>query len=221
MSSIYWNEFYKQHNETTQNKQCSTFAEFVINLGYIKSTDIVMEWGCGNGRDCNYLSNYCKKVIAIDIAKSDHPTNFKNDIIDYWFHKDFTYLDDFDNDHNNPNVIYSRFSLHSINKKSASRGIKWASKNITTNGLIMIEARSTKDPLFGKGKATDEINAFIAQSGADDKAHYRRFIDIKQLTYELKQYNFQILYTANKNNLSIYKNDNPYLVRVVAQKNAK
>ncbi len=55
-SNHYCNEFYKQQNETTQIKKCSTFAQFVVKSGHIKSTDIVMEWGCGNGRDCNYLS---------------------------------------------------------------------------------------------------------------------------------------------------------------------
>ena len=175
-----------------------------------------MEWGCGNGRDSNLLSAHCKAVLAVDIAKSDHATNFEHSNLKHLFGYDFTDLRP-----QKVNVVYSRFSLHSVSKIKATKALLWAKQNLLRGGYLLIEARSIRDPLYGQGTPVKgEEHAYIASSGADDKEHYRRFIDLKQLAQELKDIGFDIKYAADDNDLSVYKGDNPYLVRVIAKSSA-
>ena len=81
-------------------------------------------------------------------------------------------------------AIYSRFSLHSINKKKEKNlfRILNSSKKIK---LIMIETRTIYDELFGKGYKIGK-NEFIT-------SHYRRFIDPKIIKKDINK-SFKIEY---------------------------
>lgn len=89
---LYWRNFYEQQNETTKTNEASSFCQFVVKEKYLQSTDVVMEWGCGNGRDANALSSHCEAVFAVDIAKSPHPSNFNALNLKHMHHTDFTDL---------------------------------------------------------------------------------------------------------------------------------
>ena len=211
----------KTHFTTVYRKETirepSTFAQFVVQKNVISPTDVVMEWGSGTGRDCALLAPKCAQFIATDLSATEKVRKF------YGKHKNVRYdVTDFSllpDQKTKINVIYSRFSLHSVDKEAATRALNWASKNLAKSGWILIEARSVKDELYGKGQQDKhDEDAWIASSGRDHGAHYRRFIRLEGLTRELTEKGFQVTYQTDERDLSPCGDDNPSLVRVFAQK---
>jgi len=81
---------------------------------------------------------------------------------------------------------------------------------VNDGGLFCIEVRTTKDPIFGKGENCGD-NTFITD-------HRRRFIDSQVFIKQCLALGFKILYFTEENNLSVHKNDNPVLMRLILQK---
>lgn len=108
------------------------------------------------------------------------------------------------------NVVYSRFTIHSIKEDSSYIVIDKVLTLLNKGGVFAIEVRSTKDPLCGIGK-----NVGKHEWSTD---HYRRFIESETFVKLLLDKTFKLLYFTEEDNLSIYKNDNPVLIRIVLEK---
>jgi len=82
---------------------------------------------------------------------------------------------------------------------------------IKKKGIICLEFRTIKDPLFKKGKILSKYERFID--------HYRRFINLSELinTKFIKS-NCRIKYLIERKGLSKFKNDNPVVARLVLEK---
>lgn len=193
----YWQNFY----ETFNIREPSNFALFIRN--YIKKkmeVKIIVDLGCGNGRDSYFFAGKKYKVTAIDFVK----TEIKHSNIQF-LQKDFTKLEDIIY----CDLLYSRFSLHSITSEQENDVLIWASKSIKKNGLFCIEARTTEDVLFGKGKKISEDEYIYG--------HYRRFIHYEKLLDKLKKNNFAVEYWGLGKKWATFKKENPALIRIVAK----
>lgn len=98
-----------------------------------------------------------------------------------------------------PDFVYTRFVWHSILRGLQLDILKWAKKT------IFIEARTTKDKEYRK---------------AFGKNHYRNYVDVKRLLKDLSDNGFTIDYITEGTGLSIYKKEDPHLVRIIATKKA-
>ena len=78
------------------------------------------------------------------------------------------------------------------------------------DGKFLLEVRSVKDDLYGKGKQV-ERDAFVT-------THYRRFIRLDELLDELKDVGFKIKYSIEQNGLAIFKDEDPIVIRICAEK---
>jgi len=97
----------------------------------------------------------------------------------------------------NNSIVYSRFFLHSIPNSSIVEILKWTKK------YFMAEFRAKEDkPVLYKN-------------------HYRNLISSRWILQQMLKHNFDILYFQKANNLAIYKNENPILIRVIGMKNAE
>ena len=108
-------------------------------------------------------------------------------------------------------VFYSRFTIHSITKDDEAILLPNVYTALSSNGLFCIEVRTTKDPLCGVGESCGE-NTFITDG------HKRRFINSKVFREQVLDLGFKELYFIEEDNLSIYKDDNPVLMRIILQK---
>ena len=126
-----------------------------------------------------------KKIIHSDFARFNYEKNIK---------KKFS--------------IYSRFTWHTINKKSEETLLKKISK-IQNLEYIFIETRSDKDALCGVGKKISK-NEFITD-------HYRRFINKDNLVKKINK-NFKIIYLKESKGFSKFKQEDPCLIRLIAIK---
>ena len=108
-------------------------------------------------------------------------------------------------------LIYSRFFIHAINEKAENNLLKLIKKIKKKGTLIFLEFRNHKDRIFNvkKLKKHNEIIEF-------EKGHYRRIIDPIKFTEKfVKNLKCEIIYHKSSKNLSIVKNDNPHLTRII------
>jgi hypothetical protein len=191
----YWDEFYKSNKDL--NKE-SDFARFVLadlekrneNLESIRMVDL----GCGNLRDTKYFHNHGVNIEGVDLSfnLSDPSITTYNDSV-------------LNVDLQKYNVFYARFFVHSIKEEILDEllnKIKSESKNF----IFYIETRSSKNITNDKKSIT------FFKSSIGDK-HYRYLYSKSYLEEKLKPL-FNIEYMLEDNDLAIYKEENPYCIRV-------
>ena len=87
----------------------------------------------------------------------------------------------------------------------------WIAKNITNNGLLLIEARSDKDPMLLQG---DKIS-----KNENITDHYRRYLNYEITIKQIESLGFTIIESCEQDNLSIVGKDNPVLIRIIGKLN--
>lgn len=183
---LYWNNFYKINHLNS----CSDFCKFII---YYFNNDIkyILDAGCGNGRDSYELS---KKYIVEGIDNCGFIPKETNNNITFKNENFITINKD------KYNLIYSRFTFHSINNEMHKIFLDSITKKDT---YLAIEARSIKGI---------DIKLYHG------KTHYRNYICLNYLKDLLIENNFEILYIAEGNKMAVYKTEDPICIRVIAKK---
>ena len=90
-------------------------------------------------------------------------------------------------------IIYSRFFFHAISKQKLKEILDLSS------GIILAEARSIRDKSFKKD-------------------HKRNLIDGDQLITDLLKKNFHIMFFQEGKGLAVYKQEDPIIIRIMAEK---
>lgn len=204
----YWSEYYSNNQKPTD---ASSFAVFVQEK--LEKGKTLIELGCGNGRDSVYFAGHGVNVIAVDQVDDEIDylnENYAGDNLCFVC-DDFTNLVETADDRikgNSFDYIYSRFTFHSINEGKEDRTLDWISEHL--DGLFFLEARSLKDPMFEKGRALSGTENFTT--------HYRRYMDLDGFVAKLESRGFEVLYCIEDNDLAVYKDDNPYVIRIIARK---
>ena len=102
--------------------------------------------------------------------------------------------------------IYSRFSFHTINEKNDDKTLGWI-KNHLGDGLFLLGARSINDVIFKKGKQFNSNENFTN--------HYMRYFGLVVFKSKLVSLGFKILFKIENNNLAVYNEDNPHVIRII------
>ena len=205
MDKEYWEQYYTNNNMPGDQ---SPFANEIIK--YLSPNTTLLDLGCGNGRDALFFSNNEIDVTGIDQASTEI------DFLNEKFSKknlrfvcdDFTKISKLDSSFDS---IYSRFTLHAISEKQEDNVLLWIKKNLNPNGLFFLEVRSIKDELFNEGTPVDdEKNARIT-------THYRRFSDFQIIKQKLVDIGLDLIFSIEENNLAVYKDENPIVIRLIAK----
>lgn len=178
----YWEKFYKKQHIV----ESSDFAKFCLK--FIPSQSVIIEFGCGNGRDSYFFAKNNHLVIGIDSAnrpKNNNSTSFYlNNVKDYC---SIYYID-------KKEIVYNRFFLHSISDKDIDILLDW------TKGLFLTEFRTKEDiPLLYTN-------------------HWRNKIDEQELLQKMINKNYEIIYFHKGRDLAKYKTENPMVARIIAKK---
>ena len=198
----YWNTYYKNNKKIKE----SSFARFAIKK--IDKNSKIIDIGCGNGRDSFFFSKNDLKVTAIDISNNAIKNNSLKS------NKNLKFLK-FDIEKNTMSkkfdVIYCRFFVHAISEKNENKLITLIKKIKKKNTLAFFEFRNHKDRMFQKKKIKKHNDVIEFEKG-----HFRRIIDpkkfIKKISSKIK---LKVIYKKSAKNLSIVKNDNPNLSRII------
>ena len=208
-NSIFWNNFYKKKLKINFP---SNFAKFIFRFKTFNKKNLLIDVGCGNGRDLLFFVQ--KKINCYGIDKSFSAIKHIRNNFKVNYDKNFLKLTCGDFTKFNylkikqSFSIYSRFTLHTISYSQEKNFFKNLNK-CKNFKYLFIEARSTKDSLFGKGTQISSTE-FVTD-------HYRRFIDKNEFIKKIKK-NFEIIYIKESKGFSKLGKNNPCLIRLIAKK---
>lgn len=208
MDNNYWEKFYSKQNAELRP---SLFAVYVNEL-FNNNKKKIIELGCGNGRDSIFFANNSHNILAIDQCESEIKflqNQYKqlNNIV--FRCDDFTSLS-LDNKYD---IVYSRFTLHSIRKEEERRVLQWAYESLNEGGLFCIEVRGHKNEIYKLGEPVDnEPDAYIYND------HYRRFLNFETLCNDLKELGFTITFAAEEKGFAPFNGEDETYIRVIVKK---
>ena len=96
-------------------------------------------------------------------------------------------------------------------KKKEDKTLDWITNHLKEDSLFLLEARSIKDPMYNEGKKLSKTENFTT--------HYRRFMQLDKIVSKLESRDLEIIYQIEDKDLAVYKDDNPYVIRLIAKKN--
>ena len=203
----YWKKYYK--NNYLRDKKLflpSAFAKFVIPK--IKKIKIVIDLGCGNGKDSNYFFKKNKIVWGLDLSNN---VITKNKLF-YKKQKKMKFIL-CDVTKKIPNIIlkqkkpkcyYSRFFLHAIKNSNLRRFIKTVSKSMSINDILFVEYRTIED------RKRKKIN----------DNHFRNYLNENKVNRILYDNNLSNTFFNKGTGLAKFKNENPFVARhIITKKN--
>lgn len=174
------NSFWENHYKTFAVDEPSRFAQYVVS-NYLSGGDVIVELGCGNGRDGLFLAKHVHRYVGVDqshVAIEQARGNFaqatQENLCFELINDDFV-LFDFDSiashafESGKRLVVYSRFTLHSITQEQEDRLFAALAAVRGGDMLVLIEARTVLDELYGRGQQIG-THAYVTD-------HFRRFID--------------------------------------------
>lgn len=210
MDKNYWEQVYSKQNSISLP---SLFAKFVLE-NYTKPQDRLVELGCGNGRDAVFFANNNISVLAIDQCSNEidflASTFQANKNIDF-IAGDFTALEK--SATYKSQIVYSRFTLHSIKENQETDVCNWAYAVLQENGFFCIEVRGQKNEIYKLGEqAENEEHAYIYNN------HYRRFLDFVGFQQKLETIGFAIEFAAEEKGFAPFNGDNETYIRIIAKK---
>lgn len=192
----YWDEVYSANK---LDHQPSSFAQYVEEK-YLKSDMSLLELGCGNGRDSLFFVEKGQQVSALDLSSKTIENLSSLNIQNVEFvNQDFSNLTRF----TELDYVYSRFTMHSIDEETEKKVFSQLSQVLKVGGLFLMEARSTNDEKLEKTFGVD---------------HFRRYLDFQSTVEKLEALNFRVLEKLESQGLSPYKKEDPFLIRIVAQR---
>lgn len=212
IDQTYWDAFYEKN---TDLQEPSSFAVFCL-INFLKDypNKSIIEFGCGNGRDSFYFALNNISVIAIDCSTKAIETNnlalASNNIEEKLQFYEGEFEDLIESFKDQFSIVYSRFTMHAVNQQAENKIMNKAFEFLPTGGLFMLEFRTINDPLMKKGKAISDTERLTT--------HYRRFIDATEFVQKCAKIGFKLKYFIEQDNLSVYKEDNPVLARIVLTK---
>ena len=208
-NKTYWDSFYKNHHKLAPSQFC------VCVLTEIDSDVVVVELGSGNGRDAHYFASQGRVTIAIDLSRQaikncneeadarelNHSTFFQGDITDSEYVKTIV---NYARDQANEKVLcfYSRFVMHSLDAEQEQKVLDNLSDCMKNGENVYFEFRSKEDSKLKKHY----------------EGHFRRYIDTEKFCGHLTKRGFSIDYVITGKGMAKFREEDPYVSRIIARK---
>lgn len=206
----YWAEYYRSGAAPEVPSEFARYVmdEYIQKIGGITSR--MVELGCGNGRDARYFAANGIEVDAFDQCVTDEQQATSISGNPNYIRGDFTALEDRDMP---ADLVYSRFTLHSVDAAGQNSAITWAHRNLVPGGHLLIETRGQKNELYGLGDPVDgEPDAFVYED------HYRRFVDFYDFVDEIERAGFSVKEASEETGYAPFKDTDFHFIRVVGKK---
>eukprot|EP01083_Nonionella_stella_P009720 27875_1 len=208
----YWNNFYSQFKISHPSQFC------VMTSIEANRSNPIVEFGYGNARDSIYFATHGFTVYGCDLSKNiiERNTQKAKDMKIPETGLEFHVVDASAEDQvhavvekarsasDGENVtIYTRFFLHSIDQEQESKFLVALSSSMTAGDKMYFEYRSSMD------ESLDKVHG---------KEHYRRYVDTPVMLDGLVELGFTVEYEINGRGMAKYKEEDPYVSRVIARR---
>jgi len=205
----YWDNFYK-------NLKLSVPSQFCAMVAVELPTDaIVLEFGCGNGRDAFYFASRGLKLVAMDLSQQaidicsgraaedgfKQASFIKGSLADAG---DVARQFEQARKISKGKVLtcYSRFVMHSINDHQQTSFLKALGNEMKSGEKIFLEFRSKEDAELEKTFGN----------------HYRRFVDTDAFIEESAANGLSLDYRMTGQGMARYKREDPFVSRLILVK---
>ncbi len=206
LQPLYWKQFYKRR----PTAEPSAFAQAMLSR--LRPNSLVLDLGCGSGRDAVFFAEHGHSVIGLDLCdvaiergrRVVRKKRLRNcrlvraDVSDR--HAMRTIVRKFIRSPpaTHDVVVYARFFMHSVTATTEQATLRLLKKYLGTFSL-MAEFRTTLDEKLPKAHA----------------AHYVRYIDPSAFVAKLKRYGMKVEHREEGTGLAVYKTEDPHLCRIV------
>ena len=207
-ASGYWNSYYEQQSPPSYPSQFCLFAQ-----GEMAPGDMVLDLGCGQGRDALYLASKGVRVLGVDASEAAvlacrHEARrcglTQADFICSAIEAD-SLLDQVRRarkQHTGALFIYSRFFLHAIDDVAEQKLLQLVQRLAQPGEMLALEFRTWRDEMLRK--ATPD--------------HYRRYVDPTSTIRALGHAGFEIRYFIEGFGFAKYRSDDAHVCRILASR---
>lgn len=201
----YWDTFYRSLSTGSLGRP-SSFAKWCVRQLWREPRGVVIDAGCGTGRDSVLWALAGWRVIAIDTSAealkiaANAPAAFDGRIEVRL--GDFTTMGEL---YAKAWLVYARWALHAIDAEGHARWLQ-SLRRLPAGAIVAIEARA----IDGRGEHVEKRGG-----------HYRRYLDPPRLVRELTGAGFELLKVRVGRGLSRMGEDDPLLVRIIAQRTSR
>ena len=194
-----YDKSFKSYKELTKNKHAAEMSKDFIKL--LKKNSLILDLGCGPGRDAKIFSNNGFKVIGIDLSKkmiNECKKNVKNadfylmDICDLKFKNNY-----FDG-------IWASASLLHVPKKEILKALKESYRVLKKEGIMYVSVKKGKGETLKPDERYHGLKKFWA------------FYSEKEIKQKLIKAGFKIIDLKIKEKYGSYQT-NPY-IRIICKK---
>ena len=132
-----------------QDRSANPFAKEAYALIESKNFKMLLDVGCGDGRDAFFFAEKGFEVTAVDFSESGIRTlrSLNPSIAAHQMDiRDMDFSDaSFD-------VTYAHLSVHYFDDPTTTQIFQNLHRMLKSGGFLFVKCRSTKDPLFGRGE---------------------------------------------------------------------
>lgn len=199
--------FYKSNFKNTPSQFC------VCTLTEIDPDTAIVELGSGNGRDSLYFASQGHITLAMDLSyeeieSCEREAAKRHVNHSYFFQGDLTKQNDVTTLiyqarlKSEKVTFYSRFVIHTLDDEQEIDFLNILENNLAKGEMIYFEFRSSEDA---------ELDKLFGN-------HFRRYVDLETFHKRLKSRGFEILYSLIGQGMAKYKEEDPFVARIIAQK---
>jgi SAM-dependent methyltransferase len=181
----------------------------------LETSDQVVEFGCGNGRDSLFFSRCGARVLALDASEAaiDHARDIGSKLpsgsieFDCCDVADSERLSALVGKWTKPGartIFYARFFLHSIDEDKQDALLRFIKGRMGPNDRLYLEFRTSLD----------------ASGPKEFGQHYRRYIDFEQFAATLAGLGFEITYSVEGRGMAVFRGEDAFVGRFVARATA-
>lgn len=165
----YWNDFFKKQNNITNHENNDWLSSY---KDFFTKNKKVLDLGCGNGNNINFILNYTPEIIAADFSlEALKIVNHKFDNVETI---SFDMTDTFPFDEDTFDVIVADLSLHYFSWSDTKKIISEISRTLKNKGILIARVHSIKDVVSSEKILIEENYYFVNE-------YSRRFFDLKNI----------------------------------------
>lgn len=210
----FWDNYYSTGaGDNPLNDSSSSFVQFCSP--FIPPGGKIVEFGCGNGRDARWFAMKKMQYLGLDLsiaAVQQCRRRFAGDCVEHceFLAEDFAAQDLLLDRSGCYDLVYSRFTMHSVTDDQEAVAFANAFRLLKPGGRFMLEARSTRDPRCGVGVRVSH-NAYV-------ETHYRRFLELDSTISRFEEAGFDVRIACEELRAAIFLSDKAAVVRIIAIK---